>query len=68
MPAPTFGYLASIIPTKKVRTILHTCAMGFLVEGKISVTHKNPYPTRVRIGVVSGALQNFTGSNYILYD
>lgn len=68
MTAPTFGYLAAIIPTKKARTILHTCTAGFLVEGKVSVTHKNPYPTRVRIGVVSGALQNFTGANYIVYD
>jgi len=68
MPVPTFGYLASIIPTKKTRTVLHVAPNSKIVEGTITVTHKNPYPVRIRIGVSSGSLTSFSASNYVIYD
>lgn len=68
MPVPTFGYLASITPAKKTRTVLHVAPASKIVEGKITVTHKNPYPVRIRIGVSSGSITSFTASNYVIYD
>ena len=60
MSNPTFGYLASLVSPKKTRVALHTAPAGKVVEGKISITHKDPYPIRVRIGVSSGGLQTST--------
>lgn len=68
MPVPTFGYLAAITPSKKTRTVLHVSDPSKIVEGTITVTHKNPYPTRIRIGVSSGGLTSFAPSNYVIYD
>lgn len=65
---PTFGYLASLVPTLKTRSILHVAPAGKLVEGKIAVTHRNPYPVKIRIGVSTGSLTSFTPESYILYD
>ncbi|AOV58855.1 tail fiber-like protein [Synechococcus phage S-CAM3] len=50
---PTFGYLAGVIPsTIKRNTKLYTAQPSELAEGTIIVTHKNPYPTKIRIMVV----------------
>ncbi len=68
MSNPTFGYLASIIPSKDQKVVLHTADVGKLVEGKLTITHKNPFPTRVRVGVGSGLLTEFDSSSYIIYD
>ena len=68
MSNPTFGYLASLVSPKKTRVALHTAPTGKVVEGKISITHKDPYPVRVRIGVSSGGLLDFNPENYILFD
>ena len=68
MSNPTFGYLASLVSPKKTRVALHTAPTGKVVEGKISITHKDPYPIRVRIGVSSGGLVDFNPENYILFD
>ena len=68
MSNPTFGYLASLVSPKKTRVALHTAPAGKVVEGKISITHKDPYPIRVRIGVSSGGLTDFNPENYILFD
>ena len=68
MTNPTFGYLASITPSKESKTVLHTAPVGKLVEGKLTVTHKNPFPTRIRVGVGNGLLTNFDSSSYIIYD
>jgi len=68
MSNPTFGYLASITPSANGKTVLHTADTGKLVEGKITVTHKNPFPTRIRIGVGIGLLTDFNPSSYIIYD
>ena len=68
MSNPTFGYLASIIPSKESKTVLHTAPVGKLVEGKLTVTHKNPFPTRIRVGVATGTLDSFDPSSYIIYD
>ena len=68
MSNPTFGYLASLVSPKKTRVALHTAPTGKVVEGKISITHKDPYPIRVRIGVSSGGLLDFNPENYILFD
>ena len=68
MSNPTFGYLASITPSKESKTVLHTAPVGKLVEGKLTVTHKNPFPTRIRVGVSTGTLDSFDPSSYIIYD
>ena len=68
MSNPTFGYLASITPSKDQKVVLHTADAGKLVEGKLTITHKNPFPTRVRVGVSSGDLASFDSSAYIIYD
>ena len=68
MPAATYGYLASSVPNKKTRTLLHVAPTSKLVEGRLSISHQNATPVKVRIGVSSGALTAFSPSNYILYD
>ena len=68
MANPTFGYLASITPSANSKTILHTADPGKLVEGKLTITHKNPFPTRVRVGVGIGDVTNFNPSSFIIYD
>ena len=68
MTNPTFGYLGSITPSANQKVVLHTADAGKLVEGKLTITHKNPFPTRVRVGVSSGQLVNFDSSSYIIYD
>ena len=68
MTNPTFGYLGSLIPIAGSKQVLHTADAGKMVEGKLTVTHKNSHPTRIRIGVSSGSLINFDPSAYIIYD
>ena len=68
MSNPTFGYLGSITPSRDQKVVLHTADAGKLVEGKLTITHKNPFPTRVRVGVSSGLLSTFDPSAYIIYD
>ena len=68
MSNPTFGYLASITPSAESKTVLHTAPAGKLVEGKLTVTHKNPFPTRIRVGVGTGSLDSFDPSSFIIYD
>ena len=68
MSNPTFGYLGSIIPSANSKTVLHTADPGKLVEGKLTITHKNPFPTRVRVGVGLGTVTNFDPSSFIIYD
>lgn len=68
MSNPTFGYLASLVPALKTREVLHTAPSGKVVEGKIVVTHRDPYPVRIRIGVSVGGVTQFNPENYILYD
>lgn len=68
MPAATYGYLASIVPNQKTRTLLHVAPVSKLVEGRLSISHQNATPVKVRVGVSSGTLTNFAPSNYILYD
>jgi len=68
MTNPTFGYLGSLIPSAGSKQVLHTADAGKMVEGKLTVTHKNSHPTRIRIGVSSGLLSSFDPSAYIIYD
>ena len=68
MTNPTFGYLGSITPSANQKVVLHTADAGKLVEGKLTITHKNPFPTRIRVGVSSGTLDAFDPSAYIIYD
>lgn len=65
---PRFGYLASLVPQPKSREVLHVSPTGELVEGKLVVTHRSPYPIKIRIGVSSGSITEFTPESYILYD
>ena len=68
MSNATFGYLGSITPSANQKVVLHTADAGKLVEGKLTITHKNPFPTRVRVGVASGLLSSFDPSSFIIYD
>lgn len=65
---PRFGYLASLVPQLKSREVLHVAPVGEIVEGKIVVTHRSPYPIKIRIGVSSGSITEFSPNSYILYD
>ena len=59
---PTFGYLAGVIPsTPKRNTALYTAQPSELAEGTVIVTHKNPYPTKIRIMVVDQTDYNPSG-------
>jgi len=68
MSQPNFGYLASLTPVKDTKEVLHVADANNLVEGKLYITHKNPMPVRVRVGVSSGNLTSFDTSAYIVYD
>ncbi len=68
MSQPNFGYLASLTPVKDTKEVLHVADANNLVEGKLYITHKNPGPVRVRVGVSSGNLTSFDTSAYIVYD
>ena len=68
MPQPNFGYLASLTPVKDTKEVLHVADANNLVEGKLYVTHQNPYPARIRIGVSTGDITSFDPSAYIVYD
>jgi hypothetical protein len=68
MSNPTFGYLASLVTPLKTRVALHTAEAGKVVEGKLVITHKDPYPVRIRVGVSTAGVPDFNPENYILYD
>ena len=68
MSTPNYGYLASATPSKNQKTVLHVADVGTLVEGKLCISHKEPYPVRVRVGVSTGNITAFDPSSYILYD
>lgn len=68
MSQPNFGYLASLTPVKDTKEVLHVADANNLVEGKLYITHKNPGPARIRVGVSSGNLTSFDTSAYIVYD
>ena len=61
---PTFGYLAGVIPSiPKRNTALYTAQPSELAEGTVIVTHKNPYPTKIRILVVDQTEYNPVSSS-----
>lgn len=59
-----FGLLSSAIPTPNDSTVMYISAPSDLVEGKISVTHKNHGPIKFRIGVST----NSVDSKYLYYN
>ena len=68
---PTFGYLANAIPTAtKDNTLLFTAGSNELTEARIIVSHKNPYPTKIRIAVASASTPDVPSTlidEYIYY-
>ena len=69
---PTFGYLANVIPNAiKTNFLLFTANAGELTEARVIVSHKNPYPTKIRIAVASSATSNTPSSlknEYLYYN
>tara|TARA_Y100000385_G_scaffold291811_1_gene372627 strand:+ start:1945 stop:3066 length:1122 start_codon:yes stop_codon:yes gene_type:complete len=69
---PKFGYLANVIPSAtKTNFLLFTADAGELTEAKIIVSHKNPYPTKIRIAVASASTSNTPSTlkdEYIYYN
>lgn len=62
-----FGLLASNIPVINRDTNLYTSSAGTLVEGKISVSHKNYNPVKVRVAIsTDGVNQQYLHYNRIL--
>jgi hypothetical protein len=59
-----FGRLSSHIPEKNKNFTLYNSQLGELVQGKISVTHKNFNPVKIRIGISTDGL----ASKYINYN
>ena len=56
-----FGLLSSSIPVQNKNTLLYTSASGTLVDGKISISHKNFEPVRIKVGIST----NSVDLNYI---
>jgi len=69
---PTFGYLANVIPNAiKTNFLLFTANAGELTEARVIVSHKNPYPTKIRIAVGSSAISDTPSSlknEYLYYN
>lgn len=69
---PTFGYLANVIPSAtKTNFLLFTANAGELTEARVIVSHKNPYPTKIRIAVGSSSVSDTPSSlknEYIYYN
>lgn len=59
-----FGLLASNIPVVNKDTSLYTSSAGDLVEGKISISHKNYNPVTVRVAIST----NGTDQEYLHYN
>ena len=59
-----FGRLTSHIPEKNKNFTLYSSQVGELVQGRISVTHKNFNPVKVRIGISTDGIS----SKYINYN
>ena len=57
-----FGLLSSSIPIPNKNTILYTSSSGILVDGKISISHKNFEPVKIKVGIST----NSVDSNYII--
>jgi len=51
-----FGLLSSSIPIPNKKISLYTSAVGTLVDGKISISHKNFEPARIRVGVSTNSI------------
>jgi len=62
-----FGLLASNIPVINKDTALYTSSAGNLVEGKISISHKNYNPVKVRVAIsTNGVDQEYLHYNRII--
>lgn len=62
-----FGLLASSIPVVNRDTTLYTSSAGDLVEGKISISHKNYNPVSVRVAIsTNGVDQEYLHYNRII--
>jgi hypothetical protein len=59
-----FGRLFSHIPEKNKNFTLYSSQSGELIQGKISVTHKNFNPIKIRIGISTDEIS----SKYINYN
>lgn len=57
-----FGLLSSDIPIQNKNTILYTSSSEVLVDGKITISHKNFEPTRIKVGISTNGID----SNYIV--
>jgi len=62
-----FGLLASTIPIINKDTSLYTSSVGNLVGGKISISHKNYNPVKVRVAIsTNGVDQDYLHYNRII--
>ena len=48
-----YGLLGSIIPQIKQNTVVFTAPVNTLAYGKVSISSKNPSPSRIRLGIAS---------------
>jgi hypothetical protein len=53
-----FGLLSSNIPIPNKNTILYTSSSGVLVDGKITISHKNFEPTKVKVGISTNGIDS----------
>lgn len=56
-----FGLLSSSIPIPNKNIVLYTSSAGILVDGKISISHKNFEPVKIKVGIST----NLVDLNYI---
>lgn len=57
-----FGLLSSSIPIPNKNTLLYTSLSGVLVDGKISISHKNFEPVKIKVGISTNSID----LNYII--
>jgi len=61
-----FGLLSSSIPVPNKNTILYTSSSGILVDGKISISHKNFEPVRIKVGISTNSIDlNYIASTVL---
>jgi hypothetical protein len=65
----SFGSLATVVPTTTtLNTLLYTSPSSTMIDGKVYITNRNSFPTKVRVAISTGGLNDLQSSNYVIYD
>jgi len=61
-----FGLLSSSIPIPNKNTLLYTSTSGVLVDGKISISHKNFEPVKIKVGISTNSTDLYYVASTVL--